>query len=164
MLLPVAGPAASVPGGPRLAATLEIQRPRNGVVEHVRVAVERDSPLEGERLEAVPLQLHRHGVRWAAGQQTAGGDPTVVPPYWLGAPVPAWVQFGPEALKAHDPREVSAFAEQHGAESTILLGSGSGAGLAVFFPQTAHGAEEAGAHPLEAQQAVLRHVIGTDAD
>ncbi|MDO4239232.1 DUF6177 family protein [Micrococcus sp.] len=156
VLLHVAGPL----GPHRLAATLEIQRPRNGVVEHVRTAVERDTTLEGERLEAVPLQLHRHGVRWAAGQQVAGGDPRVVHPYWLGAPVPAWLQFGPEALHRHDVEELAAYAVDHGAESTRVLGSGSGSGLAVHFPQTPHAAEAAGAHPLEAQQTILRHVLG----
>ena len=164
VLLHVAGPLAPQPDGHRLAATLEIQRPRNGVVEHVRAAVERETALEGERLEAVPLQLHRHGVRWSAGQQTVGGDPTVVPPYWLGAPVPAWLQFGPEPLRGRDVAEVEGFAQEHGAESTRLLGSGPGTGLAVFFPQTPEGAERAGAHPLAAQQRILAHVLGAVTD
>ncbi|XNZ00871.1 DUF6177 family protein [Micrococcus luteus] len=165
VLLHVAGPLTGNQGGDRrLAAMLEIQRPRNGVVEHVRAWVERDATLDGERLEAVSLQLHRHGVRWAAGQQIAGGDPTVVHPFWLGSPVPAWLQFGPEALQGRDVTALAAFAQEQGAESTRLLGSGPGTGLAVFFPQTPEGAERAGAHPLAAQQRILAHVLGAGTD
>lgn len=157
-LLHVAGPA----GAHRLAGTLLIQRPRNGVVEQVQAAVERDGVSAGDELEETAAALFRAGVRWAAGQHTVGADPTLVPPYWLGAPVPAWLQFGPEALRQRDVGEVADFALSQGASASRVLGTGSGTGLAVFFPSSPGQAEEAGAHPLQAQRAILAHVLGAD--
>lgn len=156
VLLHVAG----VPRPGQYAATLEIQRPRNGVVEYVRAAAERTTALTGSELEEFTRRLHRHGVRWAAGQHTVGSDPTLVHPYWLGAAVPAWFQFGPEALRNHDANRVAEFAMAHGAQSTLTLGSGSGTGLAIIFPQVPKAADRAGQHPLKAQELIVEHVLG----
>lgn len=156
VLLHVAGPD----GEHRPAATTLIQRPRNGVVEHVSLAGERSAPMEAAELTALAHALHRQGVRWARVEHVVGADRTVVPPWWLGSPVPALLQLGPEALQGHDPSAVTGFAREAGAIAAEPLGSGPGTGLAVLFSASPDDAGEEGSHPLRAQEAVLAHLTG----
>ena len=50
--------------------------------------------------------MHGQSVRWATAYQTVGSDPTVVPPFYLGQPVPAVAVYGREALKGQDLDQV----------------------------------------------------------
>ncbi|GAA1347355.1 DUF6177 family protein [Falsarthrobacter nasiphocae] len=148
-------------GERRLTGSLQIQKPRNGVVEHVEAALERTEPLTLDERVSLAHMLHGQSVRWGTAFQLVGGDPGVVAPFYTGAPVPAAAVFGPEALKGHDPAEVVSFARSLGAEWCEVLGDKpKRASLAVILADTP---SETRRHPAEILDELTSRLVGTHA-
>lgn len=141
----------------RLAGTLEIQKPRNGVVEYVEAACVQPGPWDAERKAGFARAMHEQSVRWATAFHTVGGDPTIVPPFWLGQPVPVVAVFGREALKGHDVDQVVSVAKSQGAEHCEVFGEKSAVTLAVMLPSEPR---EGMSHPVEILETVQRRLTG----
>ncbi|MCB4208534.1 DUF6177 family protein [Arthrobacter sp. UM1] len=146
-------------GERRLTGSLEIQKPRNGVVEHVEAALERTDPLTFDEKASITRMLHAQSVRWGTAFQLVGGDPGVISPFYTGAPVPAAAVFGPEALKGHNPSEVVSFARHLGAEWCDMIGDKpKRASLAMVL---ADSPSESRRHPVEILDEVTSRLVGS---
>lgn len=156
------GPVAETSGQDtsRLAGTLEIQKPHNGVVEHVEAACPQPGPWTKEQKLDFARQMHGQSVRWATAYQTVGSDPTVVPPFYLGQPVPAVAVYGREALKGQDLDQVVELAMSRGAEHCEVFGHKKKASLAVFMSSDA---DPDRTHPAEILETVQMRLMGSQA-
>lgn len=149
-------------GRSQAAGSLEIQKPRNGVVEHVEAAAELASPWSLEERVAFARAMHEARVRWARAFHVVGSDPTVIPPRYLGMPVPSILVFGPEPLDRRDPHELGELALMHGAAQYDIMGDRHAAGLAVFLRDEPHDGIPAPALTMEALYRELMPGVPSD--
>lgn len=137
-------------GRAQATGSLEIQKPRNGIVEHVEAAAELTSPWSSEERVAFARAMHEARVRWARAFHVVGSDPAVVPPRYLGLPVPSILVFGPEAMERREPHELGELALMHGAAQYDVLGEQHAASLAVMLRDEPHDGAPAPALTMEA--------------
>jgi hypothetical protein len=139
----------------RLVGTLEIQRPRTGIVEYVEGALERPEPLTASEKQSLARVFHEQTVRTATVFQVMGADPTTIPPAFLGYPVPSVAVFGPEALKGVNAAGVVETSLELGAATADLLGE-SPQSLALTF---ADEPREGQTHPTDVLAKVTERII-----
>ena len=117
----------------QVAGSMEIQKPRNGIVEHVEASVALPAPWSDDERLQFARTMHQAQVRWAHVYHIVGTDPALVPPLFLGLPVPSILVFGTEALAGRDARECGELALMHGAVHYEVMGGGAAPSLAVLL-------------------------------
>lgn len=125
-------------GRGQATGSLEIQKPRNGVVEHVEAAAELAAPWSLSERVDYARKMHEARVRWARVFHVVGSDPAVVPPRYLGVPVPSILVFGPEVIGDRNPHEFGELALMHGAAHYEVMGEPRAASLAVILRDEPH--------------------------
>ncbi|WP_227484456.1 DUF6177 family protein [Dermacoccus barathri] len=140
--------------------SLEIQKPRDGIVEHIEASVALPAPWSDDERLDFARSLHAMQVRWARVYHVVGTNPALVPPLFLGLPVPSVLIFGAEALAGRDAHEYGELALMHGALRYEVMRGGSAPSLTVLLRDEPREGVPAPAVIMEAMYRALMPEVG----